>query len=158
MAIAHYGRLVRQSTKAPLIGVTVEAIDAATGLSGGSAVTDSQGFFSITALPSATYFGRPLVPGKDFSIQPDVNTLSVEAGTIGGWTIDSTSIRNAASTVMLRGAANLAFGATPPTSATVGTGIFIDSGGIYGLNTIGLTRRGFTPDFPNACASAMWPR
>ena len=41
-------------------------------------------------------------------------TITTTAGTIGGWTIDSTSIRNSASTVMLRGAGNLAFGTNFP--------------------------------------------
>jgi hypothetical protein len=61
-------------------------------------------------------------------------TIFATVGQIGGWTISSTDIHNAGSTAKLRGAGNLAFGATPPTSATVGTGIFIDSTGIYGLN------------------------
>jgi len=60
-------------------------------------------------------------------------TITATTGTIGGWTIGSTEIRNSGSTVILRGAGNLAFGATPPTSASVGTGLFMDSTGLYGL-------------------------
>ena len=63
-----------------------------------------------------------------------VRSLTAITGTIGGWDITSVDIRNSAATVMLRGAGNLAFGSTPPTSATVGTGVFIDNTGVYGLN------------------------
>ena len=52
---------------------------------------------------------------------------------IAGWSITSTDIRNAAASVMLRGAGNLAFGATPPTASNAGTGTFQDSTGFYGL-------------------------
>lgn len=63
-----------------------------------------------------------------------VSSLAAITGTIGGWSITAADIRNSAGTVKLRGAGNLAFGATPPTSATVGTGVFIDNTGVYGLN------------------------
>lgn len=59
--------------------------------------------------------------------------LTVNAGLIGGWTINSTAIQNSGATVMLRGAGSLAFGSTPPTSASAGTGLFLDSTGMYGL-------------------------
>lgn len=55
------------------------------------------------------------------------------AGSISGWSITSTDIRNSGATVMLRGAGNLAFGTVPPTSASVGTGLFGDSTGWTGL-------------------------
>lgn len=55
------------------------------------------------------------------------------AGSIAGWSITSTDIRNSAATVMLRGAGNLAFGTVPPTSASAGTGLFLDGTGMYGL-------------------------
>lgn len=62
--------------------------------------------------------------------------LTVNSGLIGGWSITSTDIRNSAATVILRGAGNLAFGAagTIPTSASAGTGLFLDSTGLYGLS------------------------
>lgn len=106
MSTAINGRLIQTSTKAPYIGVTVEAVNASTGATGGSAATDTQGFYQITSLTDATYFARPLAPGDDWDIQPDVNKI------IGG---------------------TLAFGSPPPTSATVGTGIWMDNTGIYGL-------------------------
>lgn len=70
---------------------------------------------------------------QNFVLDAAGGSITAISGTIGGWTISSVDLHNAASTVKLRGAGNLAFGSTPPTSATVGTGIFIDSTGIYGL-------------------------
>lgn len=54
--------------------------------------------------------------------------------TIAGWVIETDTIRNSSSTVKLRSAGNLAFGSTPPTSSSVGTGLWIDSTGITSLN------------------------
>jgi hypothetical protein len=68
-----------------------------------------------------------------FTIDATTGAITAISGTIGGWTITSTALSNAGGTVTLRGAGNLAFGATPPTSATVGTGIFINNAGVYGL-------------------------
>lgn len=70
---------------------------------------------------------------QNFVLDANGGSITAISGTIGGWTITSTELRNSGSTVKLRGAGNLAFGSTPPTSATVGTGIFIDNTGIYGL-------------------------
>ena len=60
-------------------------------------------------------------------------TIVASSGTIGGWSITSTTIQNAGATVKLGSTGNLAFGTTPPTSATVGTGLWLDSTGMYGL-------------------------
>jgi hypothetical protein len=68
-----------------------------------------------------------------FTIDATTGAITAISGTIGGWTITSTALSNAGGTVTLRGAGNLAFGSTPPTSATVGTGIFISNAGVYGL-------------------------
>ena len=96
MATALYGRLIESNTKSPLIGVTVEAINASTGVAGGNAATDTQGFYSITSLASAKYFAKPLIPSfVNWDIQPDVNKLNSEDGTIGGWTIGTTTLTGA---------------------------------------------------------------
>jgi hypothetical protein len=63
----------------------------------------------------------------------EAGVVTATSGTIGAWTLSTTDFRNSGGTVLLRGAGNLAFGATPPTSASAGTGIFIDHTGIYGL-------------------------
>jgi hypothetical protein len=68
-----------------------------------------------------------------FTLDASTGAITAISGTIGGWTITSTALSNAGGTVTMRGAGNLAFGATPPTSATVGTGIFVNNAGIYGL-------------------------
>lgn len=75
MATAVRGRVIRSSTKAPLIGITVEAINVSTGVSAGSDETDSQGFFNVNGLTDASYFPRPLVYGQDWDIQSDLNVL-----------------------------------------------------------------------------------
>ena len=61
--------------------------------------------------------------------------ITATSGSIGGWTIDSTQIRNATSTVVLRSAGELAFGTTPPASISSGTGLFLSSAGMYGMKT-----------------------
>lgn len=59
--------------------------------------------------------------------------VTANSGSIGSWVINSSAIQNSGATVMLRGAGNLAFGSTPPTSASAGTGVFIDPAGMVGL-------------------------
>ncbi len=71
----------------------------------------------------------------NFKIDTTNGQITATAGLLGGWSITSTDIRNSGATVILRGAGNLAFGSTPPTSSSSGTGIFIDSTGFYGLNS-----------------------
>jgi hypothetical protein len=68
-----------------------------------------------------------------FTLDATTGAITAISGTIGGWTITSTALSNAGGTVTMRGAGNLAFGSTPPTSSTVGTGIFISNAGVYGL-------------------------
>jgi len=61
------------------------------------------------------------------------NVIST-SGSIGGWTINSTSITGTGVTLSSAGDAYLAFGTTPPISPTVGTGIFINKTGLFGLS------------------------
>lgn len=76
MATAIRGRLVRQTTKQPLQGIIIEAINATTGVAASSTTTtDTEGFYSLTGLTDATYFANPLVAGDDWIIQPDTNVL-----------------------------------------------------------------------------------
>lgn len=63
----------------------------------------------------------------------EAGVATLTSGSIGGWAINSTGIQNSGANVVLRGAGNLAFGTTPPTSASTGTGLFADSTGLYGL-------------------------
>lgn len=80
----------------------------------------------------ATFANRASAP---FRVTP-AGAVTATSGAIGGWTIDSTTgIKNSAGTALLRSAGNLAFGSTPPTASNSGTGIFIDSTGLYGLSS-----------------------
>ncbi len=61
-------------------------------------------------------------------------TITATAGTIGGWSIGATTISSTGVTLTSSGtAASIAFGTTPPTSPSAGTGIYIDKTGLYGL-------------------------
>lgn len=54
---------------------------------------------------------------------------------ISGWTIGSTKISSTGIDINSGASAGLAFGATPPTSASSGTGIWLDRTGLYGLSS-----------------------
>ena len=60
--------------------------------------------------------------------------LSAPSGTLGGFTLGSTTITSTGLALTSGTSASLAFGVTPPTSPTVGTGIYIDKTGLFGLN------------------------
>ncbi len=60
--------------------------------------------------------------------------ITATTGYIGGWTIGATVISSTGVTMTSGASASLAFGVTPPTSPTVGTGIYIDKTGLFGLN------------------------
>lgn len=55
------------------------------------------------------------------------------ANSIAGWTISSTKISSTGIDLHSGASAALAFGSTPPTSASAGTGIWLDRTGLYGL-------------------------
>ena len=76
MATAIRGRIVRLTTKAPLIDITVQAIDVATGNPAATTTTsNSNGFYSLTGLTDAVYFANPLIADDDWTIQPDTNVI-----------------------------------------------------------------------------------
>ncbi|MDE2104917.1 MAG: hypothetical protein KGL39_47205, partial [Patescibacteria group bacterium] len=60
-------------------------------------------------------------------------TVTASAGTIGGWTVGATTITSTGVTIASGSTAYLAFGSTPPTGPSTGTGIYIDKTGLYGL-------------------------
>lgn len=64
--------------------------------------------------------------------------FSDSANTIAGWTITNTKISSTGVDLNSGASAGLAFGTTPPTSASSGTGIWLDRTGLYGLasNTV----------------------
>jgi hypothetical protein len=55
------------------------------------------------------------------------------ANTIAGWTITTTKFSGTGVDLVSGANAYLAFGSTPPTSSSTGTGIFLDRTGLYGL-------------------------
>jgi len=59
--------------------------------------------------------------------------VTATSGSIGGWTINSSKISSTGIDINSGGSAGLAFGTTPPTSATSGTGIWLDRTGLYAL-------------------------
>lgn len=60
--------------------------------------------------------------------------ITATTGAIGGWVINATTLTGAGVTLSSAGDAYIAFGTIPPTSPTVGTGIFINKTGLFGLN------------------------
>lgn len=52
---------------------------------------------------------------------------------LSGWTIGSASISSTGININSGASAGMAFGTTPPTSASAGTGIWLDRTGLYGL-------------------------
>jgi hypothetical protein len=116
------------------------SITATSGTIGGFTVTSAELYAGTGAtrveMQAAGGFwaGATAIGDAPFSVTV-AGVLTASSGAVGGWTLSTTDIHNAASTVKLRAAGNLAFGATPPTSATVGTGLFMDSTGLYGLAT-----------------------
>jgi hypothetical protein len=57
------------------------------------------------------------------------------ANIISGWTISATKISSTGIDIVSGANAYLSFGTTPPTSASTGTGIFLNRTGLYGLLT-----------------------
>lgn len=103
----------------------------ATSLSAGSGATtvamDSGG-------TNPAFYAGSATPGSAPFRVTNAGLLTTTSASIGAWTVNSTAIQNSGATVMMRGAGNLAFGnPTPPTSATVGTGLFISDAGMVGL-------------------------
>ncbi len=64
----------------------------------------------------------------------EAGVLTATSGAIGGWTLGTTTLTGTGVTLSSTGDAYLAIGVTPPTSPTVGTGIFINKTGLFGLN------------------------
>lgn len=61
-------------------------------------------------------------------------SVTATSGAVGGWAIASTKISSTGIDLHSGASAGLAFGTTPPTSASAGTGIWLDRTGLYGLS------------------------
>jgi len=84
MATGITGRLIRRTTKTPLIGVTVQAINATTGAIGGTTTTNSQGFFEISGMTSAVYFAKANVWGSDWDLVPNIAEIYTDEIHVSG--------------------------------------------------------------------------
>jgi hypothetical protein len=96
-----------------------------------------------------THFTAQVYAGTDGKLYAGAGAVVLDAtgitaplGTIGGWTLSATEIKNSGATAILKNTGYLAFGVAGdanadhskiPVSSTKGTGIFLDSTGLYGL-------------------------
>lgn len=92
-------------------------------------------FQSVTATaPANAAFARAGFKPSGGTAGWTFDDIYMRRGELAGWIINATTITGTG-VVMASGAnAYLSFGTTPPTSATVGTGLFLDRTGLYGLN------------------------
>lgn len=139
--VTHAGKM--KASDAEITGM----ITATSGLIGGWGIFEgklvSEGF-SINGstpslamgdlVPSGYETGVGLWQGKDTDGRYKWRIGSpLESGGMMGWDGTSLSIRNSSLTFSGDNS-HMAFGSTPPTSSTTGTGIWIDKTGFYGLN------------------------
>jgi hypothetical protein len=78
--------------------------------------------------------GAAIIGTAPFSVT-NVGLITATSGTISGWTLGTTQFSGTGVAFSSAGDAYISFGTTPPTSPTVGTGIFINKTGLYGLST-----------------------
>lgn len=85
MATGITGRLIRRTTKEPLQGITIEAVNASTGVSASTTTTtDTKGFFELNGLTSAVYFAKPLVSGDDWDLLPNIAEIYTDEIHVSG--------------------------------------------------------------------------
>lgn len=92
------------------------------GMSSAITVGDDIRFWAGNATPSSAPFKVT-----------EAGALTASSGTIGGWTLGSTSLTGTGITLSSTGDAYLSIGTTPPTGVTTGTGIFINKTGFFSL-------------------------
>lgn len=114
----------------------------------GNATSANKGKISIYA-DASNYFQwigtKLLIKGANFTLDGSGNltassatvsgAITATSGAIGGWSVASTTISSTGVTMTSGATASLALGATPPVSATSGTGTYIDATGLFGLKT-----------------------
>jgi len=126
-------------------------VTANSGLIGGFTVNSTEGLYSGTGTTrvqmkagAGFWAGATAFADAPFRVSPAgvlvasnatiTGTVTASAGAIGGWTIGATTISSTGVKMKSGASASLAFGATPPTSPTAGTGIYINKTGLFGLN------------------------
>ena len=82
---------------------------------------------------SGIWAGATAIGDAPFSVT-NAGVLSAISGAVGGWTLSETALTGTGVTLSSTGDAYISVGTTPPTAPAVGTGIFIDKTGLFGLN------------------------
>ena len=89
---------------------------------------------AVTGGDDIRFFAGHVTPASAPFKVTEAGVLTATSGNIGGWSLGATSLTGTGITFSSTGDAYLAIGTTPPTSPTVGTGIFINKTGLFGLN------------------------
>jgi len=79
------------------------------------------------------YFGASGLSLSDIFSVTSLGILTAASGTIGGWSITSNSLYSTGIKMYSGLNPYLSFGSTPPSDASIGTGLFLDATGLYGL-------------------------
>ena len=114
------------ATSGAIGGWTIGATSLTSGTGANTVGIDSGG------VNPAFYAGSATPASAPFRVT-QAGALTSTSGAIGGWTIGATSLSGTGVNLISGASAGLAFGATPPTSAIAGTGIWLDKTGLYGL-------------------------
>lgn len=103
------------------------------------AINDGTNFRVVIGGLDDTFNGGPSVSSMGMKIWNSSGTKLVEfsnsVNEIAGWSLTNTKFSSTGIDLHSGASAGLAFGATPPTSASAGTGIWLDRTGLYGLNS-----------------------
>jgi hypothetical protein len=108
-------------------------------LRGGQTAYDTGSGFWIGDVSGTTKFSIGNSAGNkltwDGSALALTGAITAASGAIGGWTIGAAKLSGTGIDLNSGASAGLAFGTTPPTSAAVGTGLWLDKTGLYGLTS-----------------------
>lgn len=135
-ATGYYGMLLKGTTSASL---AVVAGNAAIGSAGRPYIfiNDGTRFRVVIGELNTTVWDGAASNSLGMKIWSSAGTKLVEfsdiLNVISGWTIGGTKISSTGVDFHSGASAGLAFGTTPPTSASAGTGIWLDRTGLYGL-------------------------
>lgn len=117
-----------------IAGLTVTATRASVGTGSNTAGLDS----TSTGGDDVRIFAGNGTPSSAPFRVTEAGVMTSTSGSIGAWTIGATTISSTGVTITSGSSASMAFGVTPPTGTSTGTGIYIDKTGFYGLlsNTV----------------------
>lgn len=89
---------------------------------------------AVTAGDDIRFWAGNVTPASAPFRVTESGVLFASSGTVGGWTLGSSSFTGTGVTISSSGDASIAFGTTPPTGPATGTGIYMDKTGIFGLS------------------------